>query len=185
MEVFGHDAQSQIQDEAAEIRDGLRVRVRRIAHALDTILERAVATFADDDVGDRHAASGLQHAHHFRQGARRIGHVVKRVAAGDDPGGAVGKGQRVNIGADEFDVGDAVARGFGLRFFDHRGSQVRADRVADARCKRARVCAGAARKVDGQQLVRVCEAGRGAFGEFSASSLACGGRCGQKCRRFP
>ena len=94
--------------------------------------------------------------------------MVKRVAAGNDPGGAVGKGQRVNIGADEFNIRDAVARGFGARFFNHRRSQVRADRAANARGQRACVCAGTASEIDGQHLPGVCETGRYALGKFFA-----------------
>ncbi len=77
-------AQSQIADHFAKTRHALRAGVRRIAHALNLILKIAVATFAHNNVGDGDAAARLQHSHHFRERAHRIGHVVKRVAAGND-----------------------------------------------------------------------------------------------------
>src|ERR1700692_1803993 len=55
MDMFGHHAQPQIPDQYVEIRDALRVRMRRIAHALDAILERAIAALGHNNVGDRHS----------------------------------------------------------------------------------------------------------------------------------
>ena len=145
MDVLGHDAQSQVRDHSSKnSSSALRAGVRRIAHALDVILEIGVAAHGHDNVSEGQAASRLRDARHFGQGARRISHVMKRVAAGDNSRGAGRKGQRVNIGAHEFDIHDAVARGLDSRLFHHRRSQVRADRMADARSERARECPGPA-----------------------------------------
>ena len=55
------------------------------------ILKRGVAAFGHDDIRDGHAATRLKDARHLREGLRRVGHVMKRVAAGNNAGGLVGE----------------------------------------------------------------------------------------------
>ena len=164
--IFVDHAKSQVLDPSAKIRGALRDSVRRVAHALDCILKIGVASFGHDDVGYRDAAARLQYARHLGERALRFGHVMKRVAAGNDSGGAVRKRQRVNIGARKFDVGDAIARGFGASLFDHSRSEVRANRMAHAGSQRTSIRSGSAREIDGQELFGIGQSLRRASGEF-------------------
>src|SRR5205085_5646111 len=125
------DAQAEAREKRLELRLGERADVRRIAQALDLVVDRRLRRiFGGYLVGDQQAGSGPRDTDDFAEHAFRPRELMKRGAARDDVEYAIGERQPLDVAEDEADVGETAALRLDTRMLDEDVRAIDTDGLA-------------------------------------------------------
>src|SRR5580704_8502861 len=125
LDFFAKDAQAGVGENFHELASRERARVRRIAKALDAIVDVGrTGIFGNENVNDAKAATAFQDARHFRDGALGVGNVVQAVTGNGDVERISGDRQRLRVCKSEGEVEDAIGAGAFARASENRGSEI-------------------------------------------------------------